>query len=68
MSDDCLTVGKAAARMAAVPSKLGARVTALRRLCVDLRQRLRAGQAVQADLAEVLGSASPACLQRQRSK
>ncbi|MGP1682980.1 MAG: hypothetical protein ACTS8S_11700 [Giesbergeria sp.] len=41
--------------MAAVPSKLGARVTALRRLCADLRQRLRVGQAVQADLAEALG-------------
>lgn len=38
---------QAAARMTAVPSKLSPRVT-------DLRQRLSARQAVQADLAEAL--------------
>jgi len=39
-------------------SRIVARVTALRRLCADLRQRLAAGQATQARLAEALVQAT----------
>ena len=35
-------------------SRIVARVTSLRRLCADLRQRLAAGRSVQARLAEAL--------------